>query len=248
MKGRSPYNKPSIRESDLYGLLLKMGGEARWTDLKDKARVELHWGPTTLKQTLDQMIKGKSIIKTAKLGTKGAEVWYRTKTPFDLLKPIIVWKPTLQFEPHEDFITKFVANIREKAQKLEGKEKEDFLRGHLHGAVFGFTMASHWTYLLESLRTAEVQKLEKSEALQVSGLSYDFSVRRVDEILLELLLEYREYSMEIIDQMLREPYRPPSVPPRSMKGFLGSVASALKWIDSYGKKGDEEKRALPKKS
>lgn len=240
MQGRSPFNKPSIRQNDIYQLmLLKMGGEARWKDLKEKARAELHWGPTTLKQTLDQLIEGKSIFKEARLGKKGgAEVWYRTATQLDLLKTNIVWKPSLQFkplEPTEDMIDKVIAYMREEAQKREGKEKEAFLRDYLHRVIFGLAMHSPAAQLLVALRTAEVHRLRKSEALQAFDLSFDYSVRRVDELLLELLLEYPEISMEVIDQILREPYKPASVKPRSMKEFLGPVASTLKWIKSYSK-------------
>ena len=56
MRGRSPFNKPSIRKDDLYRLLLENGGELRWKNLKEKVRETLHWGPTTLKETLDQLI------------------------------------------------------------------------------------------------------------------------------------------------------------------------------------------------
>ena len=60
MRGRSPYNKPSVRIKEAHDLLLKLGGEARWKDLKANLK-ELGWGPTTLKQTLDQMIKKRLI-------------------------------------------------------------------------------------------------------------------------------------------------------------------------------------------
>ena len=52
MKGRSPLNRPSIRKTDVYKLLLNLGGEARWKDMEMKLK-ELGWGPTTLKQVLD---------------------------------------------------------------------------------------------------------------------------------------------------------------------------------------------------
>ena len=59
MKGRSPSNIPGVKKKDLHNLLLELGGEARWKDLKNNARITLHWGPTTLKQTLDQMVREK---------------------------------------------------------------------------------------------------------------------------------------------------------------------------------------------
>lgn len=232
MRGRSPFNKPSVRKKELYELLLRLGGEARWKDLKANLK-ELGWGPTTLKQTLDQMIEGKAIIREARLGVKGAEVWYRTITERDLLIPTIVWKPTIDIKGPEDPYARWIANIRETAKHLDGKEKEIFLRDNLHRLVFGVAMLSPVIQFLVALRSAEINNLKESETLLNFELGFDYSVKQPDLSLLKLLLEYREYGMEIIDQILREPYKPPSVPPRSMKRFVESRTSALQWIKSY---------------
>ena len=63
MKGKSPFNKPSLRKTEVYKLLLKLGGEAQWKDLKDKLD-KLGWGPTTLKQTLDEMVEEATCHRT----------------------------------------------------------------------------------------------------------------------------------------------------------------------------------------
>jgi predicted transcriptional regulator len=79
MKGRSPWNRPSIKKQDAYKLLLQLGGKARWKDL-EAHRSELGWGPTTLKQTLDELVKDGSVMKEARLAKSGGpEVWYHAE-------------------------------------------------------------------------------------------------------------------------------------------------------------------------
>jgi predicted ArsR family transcriptional regulator len=76
MKGRSIWNRPPIKKHDAYRLLLELGGKARWKDL-EAHRSELGWGPTTLKQTLDELVKDGSVMKEARLAKSGGpEVWY----------------------------------------------------------------------------------------------------------------------------------------------------------------------------
>lgn len=78
MKGRSIWNKPFIKAFDVYRLMLKHNGRARWKTLKTDARVELRIGPTTLKKILDEEIgkKPPRMTKDAVAGVKGPEVWY----------------------------------------------------------------------------------------------------------------------------------------------------------------------------
>ena len=79
MKGRSPWNRPSIKKHDAYKLLLQLGGKARWKDL-EAHRSELGWGPTTLKQTLDELVEDGSVMKEARLAKSGGpEVWYHAE-------------------------------------------------------------------------------------------------------------------------------------------------------------------------
>ena len=75
MKGKSVWNRPPLKRTDAYNLLLDLNGEARWKDLKANLKT-LGWGPTTLKQTLDELIEEGSVIKEARLGASGPEVWY----------------------------------------------------------------------------------------------------------------------------------------------------------------------------
>jgi DNA-binding HxlR family transcriptional regulator len=224
MRGRSPHNKPSVRKKEAYELLLKLDGEARWKDLKANLK-ELGWGPTTLKQTLDQLVEEKTIIREARLGTKGAEVWYRITTEMDLLKPTIVWKPSIMLEA-------WIAQIRENVQQLDGKEREIFLRDHLHQIVYA-SMKFLVGHFLLTLRNAEVRRLNESETLLAFDYHFDYLVKQPDKLVLQFLLEYREYAMEVLDQIMREPYKTPSVPRRSMKQFVESKTSAKKWIKSY---------------
>jgi len=75
MKGRSPFNRPTAKRDALYRLLLKHDGKARWTQLKTHLK-DLGWGPTTLKQVLDDLIDDKKVRKEAVAGEKGPEIWY----------------------------------------------------------------------------------------------------------------------------------------------------------------------------
>lgn len=90
MKGRNPLNRPSVRKTDVYKLLLNLGGEARWKDMELKLK-DLGWGPTTLKQVLDEMVKDGSIIKEARLGVRGPEAWYSV-----VIKDDDIWEPVLK--------------------------------------------------------------------------------------------------------------------------------------------------------
>lgn len=76
MKGRSIWNRSSIKKHDAFELLLQLGGKARWKNL-EAHRSKLGWGPTTLKQTLDELVEEGAVMKEAKLGKSGGpEVWY----------------------------------------------------------------------------------------------------------------------------------------------------------------------------
>jgi len=231
MRGRSPFNKPSVREKAVFELLLKLGGEARWKTLKANLK-ELRWGPTTLKRTLDRMVEEKSVIKEARLGKKGAEVWYRTLTDLDLLRPTIVWKPKVEVKGREEVLVRWIASIREEIQQLDGKEKEIFLRDRLH-RMLGGAMQLLVGSFMTSLVTAELHKLNEPEILLNFDYGFDYAVQQPCGLMLQLFLEYREYALEIMDQIFREPYKPPSVAPRSVKGLVESQASALQWIKSY---------------
>jgi len=193
--------------------LLRLGGEARWKHLKANLG-ELGWGPTTLKQTLDQMVKEGSIRKEARLGTKGAEVWYMVQ-----IKDYDIWKPFMKAkeEGEAPSLQDIAERIREKAQQLDGKEKEIFLKHQLHRIVFDYGLLAHGALLFMCLWGVENGKLEESTSLTIYDYIVDVIMKRMDKELLRFLFEYRKYALEVIDQMLREPIEFPSVPPRPLE-------------------------------
>ena len=147
MKGRSPWNKSSNRKADVYKLLVQMGGEARWKTLKAHLE-ELGLGPTTLKQTLDEMVTEKSITKEARLGAGGAEVWYKTqiKGSFwerfanSLNKDIKYWFQDPQEygqQPKEliNPLPSMIDDIRKQASALKEKERQCYLSEQLQKIV-----------------------------------------------------------------------------------------------------------------
>ena len=137
MKGRTVWNKPSKRKAEIYQLLVRIGGEARWKTLKAQLD-ELQLGPTTLKQTLDEMVKEESITKEARLGTEGAEVWYIIQYP--LVKDVwanFIKHNDAQIEDHSkpDALLQMFEDIKANASKLEGKKKDDYLKEQMQQVV-----------------------------------------------------------------------------------------------------------------
>ena len=163
MRGRNAINrknaKPMQRQKDLYELLIEIGGEIQWKNLRAITLERLKWSPTKLKKTLDELIENKQVFKEPRLGRKGAEVWYIATTPANLYKlalriaqpfiPIKTEKPT-----KDDYRTLLLSKIREKASRLQGKEKEDFLRKSLYDAIRIFGTVSHLIPFFLTLRTA----------------------------------------------------------------------------------------------
>ena len=116
MKGRSPLNKLSIRKTDVYKLLLNLDGEARWKDLEMKLK-ELGWGPTTLKQVLDEMVEEGSLKKEARLGARGPEAWYAV-----VIKDDDIWAPLLKSVGTADEIrSNMTRELRDSKEK--GKDQ-----------------------------------------------------------------------------------------------------------------------------
>jgi hypothetical protein len=77
MKGRSPFNK--LRKEELHKYLMEKE-KVRWTLILSDFR-KLKWGPTTLKETLDDMVKDGIIYREIKDSQKGPEVWYCLSLP-----------------------------------------------------------------------------------------------------------------------------------------------------------------------
>lgn len=192
MKGRSPYNKPSIRKTDVYRLLLKLGGEARWKDLKANLE-ELGWGPTTLKKTLDQMIEEGSVIKEARLGAKGPEAWYKVQ-----IKDDDIWAPFKRaLDERKDVpMEQIRQSIRDKAQKLRGKEREAFLKAQMQKIVeMARDAVSAELYML--VRGA-FKKLEEGELLILFDYIFDVVLKEEMKEYMQILLDYPGQSMEVL--------------------------------------------------
>lgn len=192
MKGRSPHNKPSIRKTDVYRLLLKLGGEARWKDLKANLE-ELGWGPTTLKKTLDQMIEEGSVIKEARLGAKGPEAWYKVQ-----IKDDDIWAPFKRaLDKRKDVpMEQIRQSIRDKAQKLRGKEREAFLKAQMRKIVeMARDAVSAELYML--VRGA-FKKLEEGKLLILFDYISDVVLKEEMKEYMQILLDYPGQSMEVL--------------------------------------------------
>ncbi len=155
MKGRSKFNNPKTRKAEIYQLIVREGTEARWKTLKTHLE-ELRLGPTTLKQTLDEMITEGSITKEARLGTEGAEVWYKIATKLDA-----IWgNPEKNMQQAESILKEaytldqYYKKIKEKASTLNDKEKTDYLQTQME-IVFENAMESYAKYLGSYVRGAQ---------------------------------------------------------------------------------------------
>jgi len=132
LKGRTVWNKPSIRKTDVYKLIVRLGGKARWTHLKAHLK-ELGWGPTTLKQTLDEMVNEGSIMKEAVAGDKGPEIWYSLPK-----RNSGIWELFHEIAEKSSRVPSFEEMKKALEQKAEGlgkHEREVFLRNALRELV-----------------------------------------------------------------------------------------------------------------
>lgn len=197
MKGRSPWNKTSVRKKDVYGLLLKFGGEARWKDLKANLK-ELGWGPTTLKQTLDQMVGEGSVVKEARLGEKGPEAWYRVQ-----IKDGDIWEPLERAIAEEKETLPSMAEIadaiRKRLQLLEDKEREAFLRTEIRKII---DMARDVCAALFYMQARGAKKMGKEESLSVFDYIFDLAFKKQIKEYIEICMEYPEHTMVVVDSLL----------------------------------------------
>jgi len=196
MRGKSPFNKPPVRKTDVYRFLIKLGGEGRWKDLKAHLK-EFGWGPTTLKRTLDEMIEEGSIYKEARLGRAGPEAWYITK-----VKDTDIWDVTKK--EHVPF-EQLVLGIQNKLQELEGKteEKEVFLKRQLQKLV-RTPMDAYAALVYMVTDGVKNGKITKSESLRVFDYLYDTVLKNIAREPLQFCLKYPQHALEVIDRMLRE--------------------------------------------
>jgi len=199
MKGKSPYNKQ--RKPEIYKLITKLGGEARWKTLKAQLD-ELRLGPTTLKQTLDEMVKEQSITKEARLGTEGAEVWYKIQNPL----VNTVWENFKQKinkgsedKNKPDALLQMFEDIKANASKLEGQEKENYLQTQMEHVVKSASEA-YVAFLSLHVRGAQFADSEK--------LSQIF-----DYLWSDLLLNETKTFQKILGEY-------PTIGLRAIEGFL----------------------------
>lgn len=197
MRGRSPFNKPQIRKTDVYRLLLKLGGEARWKDLKANLK-QLGWGPTTLKQTLDEMITERSIVKEARLGKKGPEVWYKI-----MMLDEDIWKPFKdRLERVETSLEPLIKNIGDKAQSLEGIERKMFLKAQMRKIA---KMAADSVLAYQYLYLNGIYKnIAKDKISIIANYLFDTILKEQISEYSEILAKYPEESIEAISELLKE--------------------------------------------
>ena len=196
MKGRTQWNKPSFRKTDVYKLLIKLGGNARWKHLKTHLK-ELGWGPTTLKQTLDEMVNEGSVTKEAIAGDEGPEVWYKIR-----IGESAVWKLFQEFLKNEKGMPTFeeiMQAIQKRAQKREKNEREGLLRGELREL---FETARE-LYTVQFCLGAD-EMIYRPEGAS-TYINYGFEFLKDETIkYMQVFREYREISASLVVDMLNE--------------------------------------------
>ena len=103
------------------------------------------------------MVKEQSISKEARLGSEGAEVWYKIATGF-----YDVWlnkhKNTQQKDTY--LATQMYKDLVAEASELTGNEKTDYLQGMMP-IVFKEAMAAYAAYLGSYVRGSQFTTLSK---------------------------------------------------------------------------------------
>lgn len=198
MRGKSPFNKPHIRKTDVYRLLLNLGGEARWKDLKANLK-KLGWGPTTLKQTLDEMVMEGSIEKEARLGAKGPEVWYKVRIPDE-----DIWKPYKErLERGETSPEQLKESIRDKAQSLKGEERKIFLKAQMR-KIAALMTESLLAYQYMYLNGIYKNIAAKNKIDIIANYLFDTIFKEAIFEYGEILAQYPVESMEAILELMKE--------------------------------------------
>jgi hypothetical protein len=205
VRGRNGNNKPRYRKEDVYSLLLRLGGEARWKDLESAVGHELKWGPTTLKKTLDCMINEGLVLKEARVGEKGPEVWYKVRIKgSDIFNRIT----KAASEGNDVALHTLIENAKECMRTLKGKEKELFIKEHLKHVVKLAQDEYTSLFLFFLLKAREFS----GESLMANfDMIFNTSFQDDTEALLKIFLHYPQYSAEVIRAMLNEPSFTPSV-------------------------------------
>jgi hypothetical protein len=194
MKGRSPFNKPSKRKAEIYQLIVKVGGEARWKTLKAHLE-ELRLGPTTLKQALDEMVKEQSLTKEARLGPDGAEVWYKLDPSVD------EWSTRNPDRTSEnaEYVQEMFDETKKKAAKLEGKEKDDYLQAQMRKIV-NVASEDYIEFIGSFVRAAQFN--DKAKLFQIFDYYFFYVLINDTRIFQNILSDYPSIGLKAIQSFL----------------------------------------------
>ena len=194
MKGRSPFNKPTKRKAEIYQLIVQVGGEARWKTLKAHLD-ELRLGPTTLKQALDEMVKEQSLTKEARLGPDGAEVWYKLDTNVD------EWS-TRNFDrtsENAEYVQEMFDEIKKKAAKLQGKDKDDYLQAQMKKIV-NIASETYVKFIGSFVRAAQFN--DKAKLFQIFDYYFFYVLINDTKMFQDILSDYPSISLKAIQSYL----------------------------------------------
>jgi len=178
---------PLYRKRDVYNYMLKHDGEFRWKELQHEFGKEgQKWSPTTLKETLDEMLKEGTIGKEARAGEQGPEIWYKLKSSlrefqiFDVLvkgfskglaqqlaKTIADKNPGWLPPNAELTMTQIAEGIIKKAEGLKEKERELFLKQNVQAILKQATSDVLIMVRIETL-------LAKRAGPQLALLNFDY--------------------------------------------------------------------------
>jgi hypothetical protein len=192
MKGKSPYNKQ--RKTEIYKLIMKVGGEARWKTLKAHLN-ELRLGPTTLKQTLDEMVKEQSLTKEARLGPDGAEVWYK-------LDPSVDEWSTRNFDrtsEDAEYAQEIIDETKKKAAKLTGKDKDDYLQMQMQKIV-KIASEDYVRFIGSFVRAAQFN--DKAKLFQIFDYYFFYVLINDTKIFQNILSDYPNIGLKAIQSFL----------------------------------------------
>ncbi len=164
MKGRSVWNRPPLKKIDAYNLLLDLGGEARWKDLKANLN-KLGWGPTTLKQTMDELVEEGSVTKEARLGTSGPEVWYiATVKDVDPLEELLGPPHKRELSRIKEAKHVFDKKVQELGWQDDDQEWRDFAKRIWRAGMETSIELYERTYLSFIVEMANARRVLKKDA------------------------------------------------------------------------------------
>jgi len=184
MRGRSPFNRPDIRKREVFRLLKDLGGRARWSQVKQKAR-EVRMGPTTLKRLLDEMEEEGTIYVEVKRGRRGPEVWYVIQMTKEG-----IWKKL-----DENPVRRMVKGLAERLGVLQEDHDAEtaLLKEKLPSLIAGYLLLHFYAILM----AAKEEPLDKA-AREWAYIYYTFLVEE-GAALIGLLTTFPEASLKALE-------------------------------------------------